>query len=89
MVLSILPGVITSEIRVGNWSFPSERIVGIYMTFVAAFFAVYGGIEARKRIGEAFQLRNMGRLLLEVIVWTYALAICGIMLWGMLRYFLQ
>jgi predicted small integral membrane protein len=87
---ALLPGFFTSEIEIGSLTLRSEQLFLAYSVVAMVVLGVGGAFEARKRIAEAFRGRRRGvfiyiGLTYIVLFWAMYMAICGLVLWHLLR----
>ncbi len=84
MVVALLPGLFTSEIKIGSLTVRTEQLFLGFAVVAMTVLGVVGALEARKRIAAAFRSRRWGRGIFLVLIWAYGLAICGLVLWRLL-----
>jgi hypothetical protein len=86
MVVALLPGLFTSEIKIGPITVRSEQWLLGYCMVAMAVIGIAGALEARRKIAAAFRSRRRGwayflKMTWVCVIWAYALSLCAFVLW--------
>ncbi|HEX9731190.1 MAG TPA: hypothetical protein VGG06_04290 [Thermoanaerobaculia bacterium] len=85
MLVALLPSFFTSEIEIGSITIRSERLFLCYWVVVMVVLGGGGMLEARRRIAVASRSRRWVKVIFLALIWAGSLAICGLVLWHLLR----